>query len=747
MSTQMPLSKLVQRAYHEATERNNPIVTTEHLILSLLQQQDVMELLTTLNIDQDMVAREISDYIDSENETTPSPVEPARTTAIDRIFHVATTQALFNGENMPRILDILRATLDESESYGVNVLAELGLERDFVSSYISSFDGTQDTNTNEHSQQRRAGAKTALSLYTSNLNMAAAEGKIDALIGRQTEVEQLVQTLARRKKNNAILVGEAGVGKTAIVEGLAKRIIDGQVPATLDGKVVYSLDLGALMAGTKYRGEFEERMKGVIDELEKDPDTILFIDEIHMILGVGAGAGNSSMDAANLLKPALEKGILRCVGSTTVDEYQEKVEKDKALVRRFGRINIDEPSVADAKEILNASISTYEAFHGMTITPDACDAAVDLSVSYLNNKQLPDKAFDLVDSAFARQRTYPADAKATEITRELIEREVSRIARIPLEIITGQGSENKAPIDIEAGLAKSVFGQATAVEVLSDAVYVAQAGLKSLTNPLGSYLFTGPTGVGKTEAAKSLSELLGIKLVRFDMSEFMEKHTVSRFIGSPPGYVGYGDGKAGNGALITELETNPNCVLLLDEIEKAHPDVLNVLLQLMDKGTITSSSGKEVSARNAIIIMTSNLGAAAAEKPKIGFGDTANTTAGEEAVKKFFSPEFRNRLDAVVPFSKLDRNIVVDIADKFMKEVCDSAKERGITLRYGKRVLNWLAEDGRGFDPLMGARPMKRAIFSHIKKPLARAILFGTDQQETKSTITIKIKDDTIVFE
>lgn len=529
---------------------------------------------------------------------------------------------------------------------------------------------------------------------------------------------------------------------TAIAEGLAKRINDEAVPETMLGKTIYSLDIGLLLAGSKYRGDFEERMKEVLKELEAKDDSILFIDEIHMILGAGSG-GNSAMDVANLLKPALQRGTLRCIGSTTVDEYQEKIEKDSALKRRFERVNVSEPSIAEAKEILRASMPAYAAFHGIEIDNDACDAAVELSVKYIHNKHLPDKAFDLVDSAFARQRTYPDGEAVGSITKNLIEHETSRLARIPLSIITSNDETTGQTPDIEAGLQLTVFGQDLAIETLADAVYVAQAGLKDPNKPLGSYLFTGPTGVGKTETAKQLAGILGVKLVRFDMSEFMEKHTISRLIGSPPGYVGYGDGKAGNGALITEIETNPNCVLLLDEVEKAHKDVLNVLLQLMDKGTMSSSNGKEVNAQNIILIMTSNLGAVDAERNKIGFGNTDNSAAGGEAVRRFFSPEFRNRLDAVVAFGKLDKIIVQNIADKFMKELAQSAADRGYKLKWNKSVLKWLSAEGRGFDPAMGARPMKRAIFTNIKKPLARQMLFG----DAAKTITVKVKNDEIVFE
>lgn len=528
---------------------------------------------------------------------------------------------------------------------------------------------------------------------------------------------------------------------TAIVEGLARLVVEGNVPDTIKDNTIWSLNIGALLAGSRYRGDFEERMKEVIEELEQQENTILFIDEIHMIMGAGSG-GQSSMDVANLLKPALQKGNLHCIGSTTFEEYQEHIESDAALVRRFQKIDVIEPTVEEAKEILRAVAPVYAEFHGMEITDVAIDAAVDLSVQFMHNKRLPDKAFDLIDSAFARQRTFPGDdAGNSVITKLLIEKECSRLARVPLEVIARVDAESESALDIEAGLKVRVFGQDTAVTELADAIYVAQAGLKEKDKPMGSYLFTGPTGVGKTETAQGIADLLGMPLVRFDMSEFMEKHTISKLIGSPPGYVGYGDGKAGSGALIAELEKNPNCVLLLDEVEKAHPDVLNVLLQLMDNGMVTGGNNKTVSARQALVILTSNLGAADAEKNKIGFGDTDNSSAQDEAVKKWFSPEFRNRLDAVVRFEKLDKSHIYMIAGKFLNELKESATERGVTLTWNDDVLEFLTV--KGFDDKMGARPMKRVIRDMIKKPLAKMMLF----QKLDGEVTLRIEDDEIIFE
>jgi len=738
------IQKIVQTAFQEAIDRQHEYVTLEHLLVALLGDLDVISLLTSMAIDTNEILLDANSYLDTEVDRLPEQAGGAKkTVALERVFHRAVAQGFFVGRPDCDPADILGSILNEQNSHAAFFCSKHGLTKDIWTENIAENIVDQDgVNVEGEESKPRRGRQTALDQFTTNLNDLARKGDLDDLIGRQWEVESLIQTLARRKKNNAILVGDPGVGKTAIAEGLAKRIVEENVPDTILGKTIYSLDIGLLLAGSKYRGDFEQRMKDVITELEAKDDSIMFIDEIHMILGAGSG-GNSAMDVANLLKPALQRGTLRCIGATTVDEYQEKIEKDAALKRRFERVNVAEPTVQEAKQIIRASAKAYEKFHNMSIDNDACDAAVDLSVKYIHSRKLPDKAFDLIDSAFARQRTYPDNAQVDTITKDLIERETSRLARIPLSIVAGGDQKQGGAPDIEAGLGLSVFGQDKAIEILADAVYVAQAGLKDPTKPLGCYLFTGATGVGKTETAKQLASLLGTKLVRFDMSEFMEKHTVSRFIGSPPGYVGYGDGKAGNGMLVSEIETNPNCVLLLDEVEKAHPDVLNVLLQIMDKGVITSSSGKEVNAQNIILIMTSNLGAADAAKNRIGFGDNENSSASVEAVDRFFAPEFRNRLDAIVPFNKLSQDIVLTIAEKFMQELRASAAERGYKLKWHKSVLKWLSKEGRGFDPAMGARPMKRAIFTSIKKPLARQMLFG----KIGNIITVKVQDDEIIFE
>jgi ATP-dependent Clp protease ATP-binding subunit ClpA len=741
MSQEDRLQRIVQLAFHEAVSRQHEYVTLEHLLVALLSDADIIQILNDMSISTTEILNDARSYLDTEIEKMNEALGGAKkTVSLERVFQRAVAQGYFVGRQNTDPFDILTSVLSESNSHAAFFCIKHGLTKEILTESVTGATKEQEmaSGTTQEAPARR-GRQSALEQFTINLNERALAGQIDDLVGREWEVQSLVQTMARRKKNNAVLVGDPGVGKTAIAEGLAKRIVEDRVPDTLKGKTIYSLDIGLLLAGSKYRGDFEERMKEVLKELEDQPNSILFIDEIHMIMGAGSG-GQSAMDVANLLKPSLQRGTLRCIGSTTVDEYQEKFEKDAALKRRFERVNVSEPTPAEAKEILLASMPAYEKFHNMQIDKAAIGVAVDLSVQFMHDKRLPDKAFDLVDSAFARQRTFPDGAQAQVITKELIEQEASRIARVPIEVIARVDNEKRDSVNIEDGLRLSVFGQEAAITTLSDAVYMAQAGLKDKERPMGSYLFTGPTGVGKTETAKALSQMLGMPLVRFDMSEFMEKHTVSRFIGSPPGYVGYGDGKAGNGMLVTELENNPNCVLLLDEIEKAHPDVTNILLQVMDNGMVSSSSGKKVSARNVLLIMTSNLGAADAARARIGFGNQTNKTASTDAVNEFFRPEFRNRLDAIVQFSPLGKDQIEQIAEKFLKELRANALDRGVTLKWNKGVLAWLGE--RGFDPAMGARPMKRAIADHIKKPLARKMLF----EDIGKSVTLKVKNGEIEF-
>ena len=728
---------LVTKAFKIAEDFEHEYVTLEHLLCVLFEDENIIDLVVNVGGDPLAICDHAYAYCGNELEQIKVKSEggPRKTMALERMFNRAFTQSMFNGRQSVTPVDLLLSILAEKNSYATVICNSCGLTREGILEYIS------DNNEKEQQANQRSKAEQVLSKYTVNLNKEAKSSKLDNLIGRETEVEMLVQTLVRRKKNNVVLVGDAGVGKTAIAEGLAQRIIDKNVPETIATHTIYSLDIGALLAGTKYRGDFEERMKEILDVLENYDDAILFIDEIHMIMGAGS-AGQGAMDVANLLKPALQKGRLRCIGSTTYEEYREKFEKDRALARRFYKIDVPEPTPSEAKQIVKQSVDKYEAYHNLQITHEAISAAVDLSVQYLYDKKLPDKAFDVIDSAFARQRIAEPDKRVQTIDEDLIKLEISKIARLPLDTIVNVKKRETQMINIEERLRERVFGQDEAIDLLADAVYISKAGLKSKDKPVGTYLFTGPTGVGKTETAKAISELLNMNLVRFDMSEYQEKHTVAKLIGAPPGYVGYGDGSQGSGALINELEKTPNCVLLLDEVEKAHPDVLNVLLQVMDNGMVTSSDGKSVSARNAIVILTSNLGAADSEKNVIGFGGGKHDGAQDKAVKNFFAPEFRNRLDATVKFNKLSRSHINRVTDKFLTELKYMVKDRNIEFTWTPAVTNWLSD--RGFSETMGARPMAREINENIKKPLARKLLFDLNQEH--KLIEVGIVNNEISF-
>lgn len=740
------VENIVNQAFQLAGDHKHQYVTLEHLSVALLDDADIRDLCENLSCDSTEIVKELSKYIEVNltDIVTENSVKPKKTVTLERVFNRALAQAFFSGKRSIHTIDLLLSVLAETESPSVFICNKYGLDRETLVQFIineeANLSQPSTTKNSANSNYGKPKRKSVLEKFTTNLNELAAEGKIDTLIGRELEIEQLAQTLTRKKKNNAILVGEAGTGKTAIIEGLALKIEKGEVPETIQDYTIYSLNVGSLLAGTKYRGDFEERLQEIIEELEKEENCILFIDEIHTIMG--AGTGNSGgIDLANMLKPALQKGTIKCVGSTTYSEYRERFEKDSALVRRFHKIDVSEPTPEEAKKIIEQSIQSYEKYHEIKIEKEVIDLVVDLSVQYLYNKKLPDKAFDLIDSACARKRIERKSRRSKlKLTGEDIKIEISKICKIPVNMVTTTKTKNNT-INVEDKLRELVFGQNVAIETLADSIYISQAGLKSKNKPIGSYLFTGPTGVGKTELTKALSEIMNLTLVRFDMSEYQEKHTVAKLIGSPPGYVGYSDGNQGSGALINQLEQNPNCILLLDEVEKAHPDVLNVLLQVMDNGMITGSNGKKVSARNAIIIMTSNLGAADSEKNVIGFSGGKHDEEQDNAVKRFFSPEFRNRLDAVVKFKKLDKQYVDKIAEKFLKELKDLAQERNVILEWDKEVVDWVSE--KGFDPLMGARPMARVVNDYIKKPLSRKILFGKHPDK----IVIKIAENSINIE
>ena len=721
------IEPIVKRAFDLAETNQHSYVTLEHLLHSLLRDRSIGSFLKELEIDSKNILKEIDHHVIHEMNDIKSTesIKPQKTNTLERVFNRAYTQSLFSGKNKLDPKDILLSILSEKHSPATFYLERNKVNKDLLIETLQEDD--EDV--------------TALEAFCDNLNQLAKKQKIDPLIGREIEVDQLVQTIARRKKNNVIMVGDPGVGKTAIVEGLAKLIIENKVPEIIKDNIVYNLDIGALLAGTKYRGEFEERLKAVLEELEDRDDAILFIDEIHMIMGAGSG-GNGSMDVANMLKPALQKGKLHCIGSTTQEEYRQHFEKDRALVRRFLKLIVEEPSIEDAKKIIQGISSHYSEFFNIKYTKEALESSVDLSVQYLLDKKLPDKAIDLIDAAGARQRITPKHERKKIIDTEEIKVELSKIAKIPLDTISHtEVEQDTSVIDLEKNLKSKVFGQDEALQVLLDALYISKAGLKDPRKPVGCYLFTGPTGCGKTETARQLANYLDLPLVKFDMSEYQERHAVSKLIGAPPGYVGYEDGSSGSGALINELEEKPNCVLLLDEVEKAHIDVLNILLQFMDDGLVTGSNGKQISGRHVTLIMTSNLGAAKAEENAIGFGGNKHDNAHEKEVKKFFSPEFRNRLDAMVNFNKLSIDNVKQIAAKFIDNLNILSKQRNFEVVYKPAVIDWLVE--KGYDDAMGARPMQRVINNEIKKPLSKEIIFRKEFNK-KGTATLDIIDDKI---
>ena len=706
MSTKK-VEKMLERAVSFANDNNHEYVTLEHILLSMLHEKDVNELLLAAGGTPNKIKADLVQFLSAPEMKKPDAlksVPPKRTQALNRTFQRALTQTVFAG--IPELTNevILVSIMSEEESHAFYFLQKNGVTREKIITQMRKVD------------EKQPAEETPLEQYARNLNKEASEGTIDPVIGREKEVIDTIEILARRKKNNVVYVGEPGVGKTALAEGLALKIVNKEVPKALQEKVVYSLDLGALLAGTKFRGDFEERLKGVLDEVKKKKNCIMFIDEIHMILGAGSTTG-SQMDAGNLLKPMLAKGELMCVGATTYDEFHEHFEKDKALLRRFQKYDINQPSVAETKLILAGLVKYYEKFHGVTYAEGTTDACVDLADRYLKNKFFPDKAIDIMDAAGAKAKLDEAGV----VTNDMILQQASKIARIPTQMMDMK--ENDALESLAPRMKDKVYGQDTAIDKLVEAIYMSKAGLRNPTKPIGSFLFTGPTGTGKTYTAKQLASIMGVKFVRFDMSEYMEKHTVAKFIGAPPGYVGHGEGKMGEGQLIQTIDTNPNCVLLLDEVDKAHPDVMAVLLQVMDDGRLTSAKGKTVDFSNVILVMSANLGARDAETLRIGFGDQDNSSVVDKEIKKFFSPEFRNRLDGIVKFNKLtmvEMNLIVN-AEVGKTEAM--LEPKGITLNVTQAARDWLATNG--YDPKMGARPFERLFEEKIKKPLSKHILFG----------------------
>jgi ATP-dependent Clp protease ATP-binding subunit ClpA len=729
------IEKIVITAINLAKKFKHEYVTIEHLAAVILDDPHVIAMCYEINADAESLQIALIEYLEKECKelvkNTKEEPNPAKTQMLERVFNRALTQALFQGKKVINQLDLVLSILGEEHSVSSKYAEQLGLNKNKVMSWM------QDTAAMKDEQifgpvdgmaagmpgpggQRAVTPREVLKQFCNNLNEESQD--YDDLIGRRKELKDLVQTVARKKKSNAILTGGSGVGKTAVVQGLAKLIVEGNVPDIIKDKVVWELDMTKLVAGTKYRGDFEERMKQLGEALIKEPNIILFIDEIHQI--IGAGSTNGTMDAGNMLKPALSSGKLKVIGATTDEEYRKVFEKESALARRFTKVVCDEPNIIEAKEVVRGTMISYEHYHNVSITEDAAELAVELSDQYIFNKKLPDKAFDILDRACAFNRILPEADRLTIIGEEEIRAEVARLTGIPKEHLGNV--EDKQTVtkhtEVKTFLESTVFGQQPAVDRVVDSITVSMAGLKDPTKPVASYLFTGPTGVGKTELAKRLAQAMSMKLVRYDMAEYQERHTVSKLIGSPPGYVGHGDGKAGDGLLISHLEDNPNCLLLLDEVEKAHPDLMSVLLSLLDEGTLTSSTGKVVSAKNAIIIMTSNLGAKDAAIATIGFNEeTFNAKAVDDAVNNYFAPEFRNRLDGIVKFNALEQNDMKRIVIKFLGELESYVEGRNIVLQWGPGLLAMLED--KGYDPTMGARPLQRVINESVKLPLAKYLL------------------------
>lgn len=701
------VEKMIERAVSIANDNNHEYITLEHILISMLHEKDINELILSTGGTPAKIKADLIAFLNDPNMKKPESlkdVPPKRTTTLNRTFQRALTQTLFAGLSDLSNETILISIFSEAESHAYYFLTKNGVTKEKLIAQIRKLD--EKPNTEE----------TPLDQFARNLNKEATDGTIDPVIGREKEIADTIEILARRKKNNVVFVGEPGVGKTALAEGLALKIVNKEVPKALHDKVVYSLDIGALLAGTKFRGDFEERLKGVLDQVKKLKNCIIFIDEIHMILGAGSTTGGQ-MDASNLLKPMLAKGELMCVGATTLDEFHEHFEKDKALLRRFQKYDIEQPSAAETKLILAGLTKYYEQFHGVVYTEGAVDLCVDLADRYLKSKFFPDKALDIMDSAGAKAKL----AEDKIVSLQHILEQASKIARIPTQMMDMK--ENDALENLAPRIKDKVYGQDMAIDKLVEAIFMSKAGLRNPSKPIGSFLFTGPTGTGKTYTAKQLAASLGVKFIRFDMSEYMEKHTVSKFIGAPPGYIGHGEGKMGEGQLIQAVETNPNSVLLLDEVDKAHPDVMAVLLQVMDDGRLTSAKGKTVDFSNVILIMTANLGARDAEKLKIGFGDQDNSSAVDVEIKKFFSPEFRNRLDGIVKYNKLtmvEMNLIVNSEVEKTEVMLES---KNISINVTQNARTWLAE--KGYDPKMGARPFERLFEEKVKKPLSKHILFG----------------------
>ncbi len=742
------LEQTLHNGLAEASRRRHEYATLEHLLIALVDDDHASKVMGACGVNRDELRASVKHYLDNELGAlvADSSTDPTPTSGFQRVVQRAILHVQSSGRDEVTGANVLVALFSERESYAVYFLQQQDMSRLDAVTYISHGVGKGDTSseardigtgpTEEKSGEKEGKKESALKQFTVDLNEKARAGKVDPLIGRMPEVDRTVQILCRRSKNNPLYVGDPGVGKTAIAEGLARKIIEGDVPEVLKPATIYSLDMGALLAGTRYRGDFEERLKSVVNELEKLPDAILFIDEIHTVIGAGATSGGA-MDASNLLKPALSSGAIRCIGSTTYKEFRNHFEKDRALLRRFQKIDVNEPTVEDTIKIIAGLRSSFEQHHNVRYTSDAVKSAVELSARYIHDRKLPDKAIDVIDEVGAMQMLVPPSRRKKVITTKEIEMVVATMARIPPKSVS---TDDKRVLEhLEADLKRVVFGQDMAIEKLASAIKLSRAGLRDPDKPIGNYLFSGPTGVGKTEVARQLASIMGIPLQRFDMSEYMERHSISRLIGAPPGYVGYDQG----GLLTDAVDQHPHSVLLLDEIEKAHPDLFNILLQVMDNGKLTDHHGKTVDFRNTILIMTTNAGAADMARESIGFGNATREDAQEDAVKKMFTPEFRNRLDAIVPFAYLPPAVVSRVVDKFILQLELQLADRGVHIDLDEEARLWLID--RGYDKLYGARPMARLIQEKIKQPLAEELLFG--KLVNGGEVKVRIKDNAPAFE
>ncbi len=736
----------INTAFRDARERRHEFMTVEHLLLALLDNPSAAEVLRACGANMDKLRRELQSFI---RENTPilgphDPRETQPTLGFQRVLQRAVLHVQSSGNKEVTGANVLVAIYGEQESQAVFFLKQQDINRLDIVNYIShgvskvSDDNELSSSGSDEETATESQGSRPLDSFATNLNELARQGRIDPLIGRHNEVERTIQILCRRRKNNPLFVGEAGVGKTAIAEGLAKQIVEGQVPDVLLNSTIYSLDLGALVAGTKYRGDFEKRLKAVLNQLRKERNAILFIDEIHTLIGAGAASGGV-MDASNLIKPMLASGELKCIGSTTYQEYHGIFEKDRALARRFQKIDVPEPSQEEAYQILKGLKSRFEAHHEVKYSAKALRAAVELSARYINDRHLPDKAIDVIDEAGAGQRLLPVHKRKKTIGVADIETMIAKIARIPPKTVST--SDKDVLRNLERDLKLVIFGQDEAISNLSTAIKMARAGLRNELKPIGCFLFAGPTGVGKTEVTRQLARILGIELIRFDMSEYMERHTVSRLIGAPPGYVGFDQG----GLLTDAILKHPHAVLLLDEIEKAHSDVFNLLLQVMDHGTLTDNNGRKADFRNVILVMTTNAGADQLDKRTIGFNPQDHSSDSLEAIKRMFSPEFRNRLDAIIQFKSLDPHIIGHVVDKFLIELEAQLEPKGVTIAVDEAARSWLAK--RGYDPKMGARPMARVIQDHIKKVLAEELLFGRLSQGGHVKVSVHPHQDELHLE